>query len=58
MNLLSNLRNQLSKTRNNLVNRIKETVSGRANIDSDTLEKLEEILISSDVGFDLSNQNH
>ncbi len=56
MKLLSNLRTQLSKTRNNLVNRIKETVSGRANIDSDILEKLEEILISSDVGFDLSNR--
>lgn len=55
MKILTNLRDRLSKTRNNLVTRIKETVSGKANLDSNILEKLEEILISSDVGFDLSN---
>lgn len=56
MSIFTNLRDRLSKTRNNLVNRIKETVAGKANIDSSTLEQLEEILISSDVGFDLSNK--
>jgi fused signal recognition particle receptor len=56
MSILTNLRDRLSKTRNNLVNRIKETISGKAILDSNTLEQLEEILISSDVGFDLSNK--
>jgi len=56
MSIFNSLRERLSKTRNNLVNRIKETISGKANLDSDTLEQLEEILISSDVGFDLSNK--
>lgn len=56
MSLFNDLRNRLSKTRDNLVNRVKETISGKAQIDSDVLERLEEILISSDVGFDLSNR--
>ena len=54
MSIFNSLRDRLSKTRNNLVNRIKETISGKATLDSNTLEQLEEILISSDVGHDLS----
>jgi fused signal recognition particle receptor len=56
MGIFTNLQDKLSKTRNNLVNRIKETISGKATLDSNTLEQLEEILISSDVGYDLSNK--
>ncbi len=56
MSIFNNLRDKLAKTRNNLVNRIKETVSGQANLDTNTIERLEEILISSDVGFELSNK--
>lgn len=56
MSMFNNLRDKLAKTRNNLVNRIKETVSGQANLDTNTIERLEEILISSDVGFELSNK--
>lgn len=56
MGLFTNLRDRLSKTRDNLVNRIKETVSGKAILDATTLEQLEEILISADVGFDLSTK--
>lgn len=56
MGLFTNLRDRLSKTRDNLTNRIKETVSGKAILDATTLEQLEEILISSDVGFDLSTK--
>lgn len=56
MGLFTNLRDRLSKTRDNLANRIKETVSGKAILDATTLEQLEEILISSDVGFDLSTK--
>ena len=56
MSIFNSLRDRLSKTRNNLVNRIKETISGKATLDLNTLEQLEEILISSDVGHDLSNK--
>ena len=56
MSIFNSLRDRLSKTRNNLVNRIKETISGKASIDSNTLEQIEEILISSDVGYYLSNK--
>jgi fused signal recognition particle receptor len=56
MSVFINLRDRLSKTRNNLVNRIKETVSGKANLDSNIMERLEEILISSDIGIDLTTQ--
>ena len=56
MSIFNSLRDRLSKTRNNLVNRIKETISGKASLDSNTLEQIEEILISSDVGYYLSNK--
>ena len=45
------LKEGLSKTRNKLFNSITETVSGKAVIDSVTLNEIEEILISSDIGF-------
>lgn len=56
MNILNNLRERLEKTRNNLVTRIKETISGKANIDLDVLDRLEEILISADIGFSLTSR--
>lgn len=56
MGIFNNLRERLTKTRANLVNKIKETVSGKATLDPNTLEQLEEILISSDVGYDLSSR--
>jgi len=46
------LKDGLSKTRTKLVNSITETVSGKAVLDETILEKIEEILITSDVGFD------
>jgi fused signal recognition particle receptor len=46
------LKEGLTKTRNKLVNSISETVSGKAVIDIATLNEIEEILITSDVGFD------
>jgi fused signal recognition particle receptor len=42
----------LSKTRTKLVNSITETISGKAVLDETILSKIEEILITSDVGFD------
>ena len=46
------LKEGLTKTRNKLFNSISETVSGKAVIDTATLDEIEEILISSDLGFD------
>ena len=49
------LKDGLSKTRNKIVNTITETISGKAVIDDKTLDEIEEILISSDIGFDTAN---
>ena len=44
------LKSGLSKTKNNLVTKISETVTGKVKIDAEAIEDIEEILISSDVG--------
>ncbi len=49
---MNKLKKGLSKTREKLFGKIAETMTGRAKLDEDTLESLEEILISSDIGFD------
>src|SRR5690606_32645315 len=46
------LKDGLAKTRTKLINSITETISGKAVIDDATLEEIEEILLTSDVGFD------
>lgn len=46
------LKNGLSKTRNKIVTKINETVTGKAKLDDATLEELEESLISSDIGVE------
>lgn len=46
------LKNGLTKTREKIVNGITETLTGKAKIDEDFLEKLEEILISSDISVE------
>jgi fused signal recognition particle receptor len=61
MNLFKNfnldkLKDGLSKTRAKLLNSLNETISGKAFIEEDFLEKLEEILISSDIGFDVADK--
>lgn len=48
------LKSGLDKTRNKIVDRISESISGKAKIDEDLLEELEEILITSDIGYDTS----
>ena len=48
------LKDSLSKTKDKLITKITETISGKAKLDNATLEELEEILISSDIGYDLS----
>ena len=51
---LNRLKEGLSKTRDKLVNTITETISGKAVIDENTLDELEEILISSDISSELA----
>ena len=50
----SRLKEGLSKTRDKLVNKITETLSGKAVIDDNTLNELEEILITSDLNAELA----
>lgn len=59
MNLFKNinfdkLKNGLSKTREKLVNKISETFTGKAKLDEEILDELEEILITSDIGYDVA----
>ena len=49
---INKLKDGLSKTREKIVNSITETVTGKAVIDEMSLDKIEEILLSSDIGYD------
>lgn len=51
---LDKIKNGLTKTRNKIVQSISETLTGKAQIDDNTLDTIEEILISSDMGADTS----
>ena len=48
--LFERLKSSLQKTKDGLVGRIDTLVLGKKTIDADTLEELEEILITSDIG--------
>ncbi len=50
---IGKLKNGLSKTRAKLFNSVTEVFTGKAKIDDETLERLEEILISADMGYEL-----
>ena len=50
----SQLKAGLSKTRQNLVERVEELLTGRRKIDEELYEQLEEVLIGADVGFNTS----
>jgi fused signal recognition particle receptor len=52
----SKLKEGLAKTRTKIVNTINETVTGKAVLDDKTLDEIEEILITSDIGYDTSVQ--
>ena len=50
------LKEGLNKTKDNLFGKVNRLINSRATIDDDFLNELEEILISSDIGFDTSEQ--
>lgn len=53
---LNKLKEGLSKTREKIINSITETVTGKAIIDDLTIDNIEEILISSDVGSETAEK--
>ncbi|MDP4190900.1 MAG: signal recognition particle-docking protein FtsY [Bacteroidota bacterium] len=61
MNLFKNinfnkLKDGLTKTRDKLVTKINETITGKAKLDEEILEEVEEILITSDIGYDTATR--
>jgi fused signal recognition particle receptor len=54
--LLEKLKSGVQKTRDGLVSRIEEVISGRKQIDADLLEELEYTLISADIGVATTNE--
>ncbi|MBK8946465.1 MAG: signal recognition particle-docking protein FtsY [Ignavibacteriae bacterium] len=50
------LKDGLTKTREKIFNSISETISGKAKIDDEVLDELEEILISSDIGMETAER--
>jgi fused signal recognition particle receptor len=54
--LLEKLKSGVQKTREGLVSRIEDVISGRKKIDADLLEELEYTLISADIGVTTTNE--
>ncbi len=52
MGLLEKLKSGLAKTRESLFSKVAHLVSGKSKIDPEMLDRLEEVLLSSDVGVD------
>jgi len=50
------LKSSLTKTREKLFNKISETITGKAVVDDSSIDEIEEILISSDIGFDTAEK--
>lgn len=50
------LKEGLAKTRDKIINSITETVTGKAVIDEMTIEEIESILISADIGFETTEK--
>ena len=53
---LDKLKGGLSKTRDKIVSSISETISGKAKIDDEVLDDIEEILITSDIGMETAEK--
>lgn len=53
-NSFQNLKNSLTKTRQTIFTKIEETFTGKSKLEESDFDKLEEILINSDLGSELS----
>jgi fused signal recognition particle receptor len=53
---IDKLKEGLAKTRNSLLNKLSETITGKAKFDNETIEELENILIGCDLGIDLTDK--
>jgi fused signal recognition particle receptor len=53
---IKKLKSGLTNTRNKIVNSIQETITRKAVIDDTTIDDIEEILITSDIGFDTAER--
>jgi len=53
---LGRLKEGLAKTRNNLVSKISETITRKVKVDAGTIEDIEEILLSSDIGYEITDK--
>ncbi len=60
MNLIKNkfkkLKEGLSKTKDKLVQQLTESISGKALLDEEVLEEVEDILISSDINYEIAEK--
>ena len=54
LKFIKKLKQNLSKTKNNLIGKIAEAINLRGKVDEDLMDELEEILIQADVGVDVS----
>jgi len=54
LNIFKKFKNKLAKTKSNFVDKISETLSQKEKIDDELYDELEEVLIESDIGADLS----
>ena len=50
------LKSGLSKTRDKIVNSINEKITGKAVIDENIIDEIEQILITSDIGYDTAEK--
>ena len=48
--------NGLSKTKDKLVTLVTETITGKAKVDESTLDELEEILVTCDIGYETASK--
>jgi fused signal recognition particle receptor len=53
---INKLKSGLSKTRDKIVNSINEKITGKAVIDENVIDEIEEILITSDIGYDTTEK--
>ena len=56
MGFFDKLKKGLSRTRENITNKIEKLIIGYADIDDDLLDELEEILIMADVGVNTTDK--